>query len=199
MALRTPHLVVPALLATALATACSSKSPPPQAFVTAQATTGASGMCNYSSVQSLLLIGSAGDAGLNSNPVRVPTGTNEGGAVSITCSVAPSNGSFNIELSAELDTSLSTGGSLTITGTVDSTTGGSNIAGTFVHAGNTYVEEQNDCTITYPADPPGGPVAPGRIWGQISCPNATLEGQNANGTMTTCAITALFVFENCSG
>jgi hypothetical protein len=197
MALRIPHLVVPALLGAALATACSSKAPAPDAYVLVQATNSASGtgVCNYTSSTIPPIIGSSIDDGGLTNPVRVPSGTD---AVAITCSVAPSGSSFNIALHAEVDTSLSSGGSVTFTGTVDATTGAQGtVAATFVADQQTYSEQ--DCTITYPAMPPGGPVAAGRIWGQIVCPNAMLEGQNASGQVTTCQMTALFVFENCSG
>lgn len=201
MALRIPHLVVPALLATALATACSSKAPPPQAFVQVQATntTTGTGLCNFNSEIIPPVIGSdISDGGLSGNPVRVPSGSEQGGTVSITCSVAPSGSNFNIALNAEIVTTLTTGGSLTITGTVNSTSGASgDISAIFVAATNTYTE--NDCSINFIVMPPGGPVAPGRIWGQLSCPNAMSQSQNANATPTTCAMQALFVFENCSG
>jgi hypothetical protein len=200
MALRIPHLVVPVLLATALATACSSKSPAPDAFVQVQASSSLSGtgVCNFNSQEIPPVIGSSiSDAGLT-NPVRVPTGTDQGGTVAISCSVAPSGSNFTIALHAEVDTSLPSGGSVTFSGTVDATTGGGNIQAVFVD--DTQMYSESDCTISYPAMPPGGPVAAGRIWGQIVCPNAMLSttatGQSA---VTTCQITALFVFENCSG
>lgn len=198
MTSRILHLALPVLVAAGVATACSSKAPAARAFVS-ETITGGGGNCTYSSITTVLAGSDTSDGGLSMNPTRVPNGTTEGGTVDIVCSVAPSGSNFDIALSAELATSQAgAGGSILVNGTVDATTGAqSSIAGTFVIAGGvTFVEK--DCTITYPTMPPGGPVAPGRIWGKIDCPNAVAQGQNASGTPNTCDLSALFVFEDCS-
>jgi hypothetical protein len=206
MKVRVPRLVVSVLLASGALAACSAKAPPSDAYVNASAQ-GLNGSCNFSGKKELFLIGSdtTDGGGISANPTRVQNGTNEGGAVGLSCSVKGTGaGNYDIALSADLTTSqVGAGGSMTITGTVNSSnaTAGSvgamqTIAGSFGAADNTYTE--TDCTITYPTIPQGGPVAPGRIWGEIDCPNAVLQGQTLpGGGPITCDISALFVFENC--
>jgi hypothetical protein len=206
MKVRVAHLVVPMILAAGATAACSAKAPPPDAYVAASAT-GTS--CNFSGMTSLLQIGSdiSDGGGISDNPTRVSNGTDQGGTVSLSCSVkSAGNGQFNIALSAELVTNQQgAGGSMIITGTVDSPMPFSpdevaamgTIQAAFGHASNSYTE--SDCTITLPTNPPnGGPVASGRIWGKIDCPNAVLAGQTTqSGNAVSCDISALFVFENC--
>ncbi|HXX68176.1 MAG TPA: hypothetical protein VEK07_13385 [Polyangiaceae bacterium] len=198
MTFRFLRLVTSALVVSSVAAACSSKAPATDAYVSAQVIGGPNCLVED---QGLFLIGSdtTDGGGISSNPTRVQTGTNQGGTVTITCSVKASGSNYNIELSALLDSQQAgAGGSLTITGTVDSTMGAqSDISATFVGGGNTY--EESDCSISYPANPPGGPVQPGRIWGSISCPNATEAGKvTSSGQAVSCQLSALFVFENCA-
>jgi len=199
MTFRFSHLVTSAIVVSSVTAACSSKAPEPDAYVSAQVIGGPNCLVED---QGLFLIGSdtTDGGGISANPTRVPSGTNQGGAVTITCSVKASGSNYNIELNALLNSQQAgAGGSLTITGTVDATTGAqSGINATFVGGGNTYQESDGDCSISYPANPPGGPVQPGRIWGSINCPNATESGKvTGGGEPVTCQLSALFVFENC--
>jgi hypothetical protein len=200
MKARVPQLVVPALLVAGAVTACSAKSPPADAYVAVTAANDTSSSCNFSGTVALFQIGSdTTDAGgISLNPTRVQNGTDQGGAVSLSCSVkSVGNGQFDIALSAELVTSqVGAGGSMTITGMVDSNGATQTIQGAFSSAGSSYLE--SDCSITYPTTPPGGPVDPGRIWGKIDCPNAVLQNKTQpGGGAIMCDVSALFVFENC--
>lgn len=197
MTFRFLRQVTPLIVVSTVVAACSSKAPAPDAYVSASVNGGAN--CNLQD-QTLFTIGSdtADGGGISLNPTRVQTGTVEGGAVTITCSVKASASGYTIELNALLNSQQAgQGGSLTLTGTVDSTTGAqSSISATFVGAGNTYNED--DCSISYPTNPVGGPVQPGRIWGSVTCPNATETGKvTSTGQPIACQLSALFVFENC--
>jgi hypothetical protein len=136
------------------------------------------------------------------NPLRVESGTKQGGIVELSCSVTPSGSGYALQLSATIQSNVVTaGGSLVIEGTVQPNVSGSTSAGTvsasFNVAGITY--GASDCTFTYtfsgaPIAPAGGPVAPGRVWGNVTC-NDTATG---GGQSYTCKASADVVFENCS-
>ncbi len=181
---RDTPIVVIALIASALATACSSSPPQPHAYVNASSLGGS--MCSTNAPQ-LLVIGSDPDP---TNPNRVANGS----GASVTCSVKASSGGFNLNLNAETGN-----GSLTITGAVMADAGGpADIAGTIVSTG-TGTFEETDCTITLNANAPAGPVQPGRVWGTLSCPTATLQGKlNQFGNPITCNLSAAFLFEDCT-
>lgn len=211
MKVRVPHLIAPVLVATGVMTACSSKAPPADAYVSAQATQNSTnGSCNFAGVTELsgFPIGSdVGDGGaISPNPTRIPNGSNQGGAITIECSVkSTGNGTFDISLYADVFTqqvgaggSMQVSGSVTTSDTVGATGASQGLYATFGTGGSTYTDS-TDCTITFPTIPPGGPVDPGRIWGKIDCPNAVLQNKTLpGGGMEACDISALFVFENCS-
>ena len=54
-----------------------------------------------------------------------------------------------------------------------------------------YEQTDHACTVRYTTSFQG--VAPGRVWGEITCPKA----ENA-GAQTSCAATAKFRLENCT-
>jgi hypothetical protein len=125
------------------------------------------------------------------------------GSVSLSCKVDPSGAGFNIQLSAQIGEP--NGGSLIVVGQVNAI-GGSGIQGTFLSAQNgTFVDQNCSFTFTYnmgPVPVGGSPVAAGRIWGHIDCPNAVESGTaeiTADGAATerTCDAHADFLFENC--
>jgi len=187
MTFRAPHPAVIALYALALATGCSSKkTDPPAAYVNASITDLGGATCGIDEV-SYLTIGS--DPNENPNPTRVSSGS----GVSVTCMVSGSGSSFDLMLSAENGQ-----GSVTIQGTVSPDAGGpADITATFVDLTNGAFSE-NNCTITFVSMPQGGPVAVGRVWGQIDCPTATLQGkENQYGMPISCDLSATFIFENC--
>jgi hypothetical protein len=196
----------PALLASSALVACSNNNPQPaDAFVdaTINSPTGQSQDCNVASTQTALAIGTA----TGGKPTTVNDGDqqNGGAKVSVTCSVTPSGGGFDIKLVVEQG-GLN-GGSLTITSPTGqgavTQQGGMGITGVFQSEMNGSYSE-NDCTISpmymgAPLPSKIGPsIAAGRIWGHLSCPNATLGGMNLpDGGSYFCDDEADFLFENC--
>jgi hypothetical protein len=125
------------------------------------------------------------------------------GSVSVSCKVDPSGAGFNIQLSAQVDGP--SGGTFTAVGQVDSN-GGTGIAGGFTSAANGSFFDPN-CSIDFtynmgPVPVAGSPVAAGRIWAHMDCPNAVQSGTSEVGadggpTVRTCDGHADFLFENC--
>jgi hypothetical protein len=122
--------------------------------------------------------------------------------------VRPSGSGFDIVLYAVL--SGTSGGTVAITsppseGAV-TTSGGVGISASFLETDmGTFTS--TDCTITFtymgepvPVSPP---VAAGRIWGHLECPDA-LEanhlgtGPDGGATVVTCPVSADFLFEQCA-
>jgi hypothetical protein len=186
--------------------------PPPDTFVNA-AVGGGSACTSYPSLTEWLRIGTA-TAG---HPNTVQDGMQSGGAsVSLNCAVHPQGNGFDIQLTA-IENGPN-GGSLTISspqgqGTVTMKPS-SGVSATFAGMGGIVFREQagtNDptgCTITYEYDPTGStggvagdqpvptspPIAAGRIWGHIKCPNAVLQTTPA----VACDAEADFMFEQCT-
>ncbi|HEY8038602.1 MAG TPA: hypothetical protein VIF15_02365 [Polyangiaceae bacterium] len=195
-----------AAAACATAVACSNNPPaPPDVFMNAQVGTGPSSpsqVCNFGTQQQWLQIGSpTGD-----KPTTVADGNSQSGGASVhvTCTVGTGGSGFNISLNAVED-GLS-GGSVTVTGTVDTTTGGTGLTGVFQSQTNGRYAD-NNCTLTYMYNgnpvPVSPPVAAGRIWGHVSCPNAKVSGQPVtlpDGGIVDrqCDGEADFLFEQCS-
>lgn len=152
----------------------------------------AGGMCTFS-LQQILSVGAGTQGQL---PVRASDGAIQGGEkVHVTCTVTSnSSGGFNLALSAIQDGS--NGGSMTITGMVDSNANGSGLTGSFVYAGIDLQDTSCTMTATYYGQPPpisGNPVAPGRIFAHVDCPTAVAQ----QGQSQTCHAAADFVFEDC--
>ncbi|MCL2449394.1 MAG: hypothetical protein FWD17_10635 [Polyangiaceae bacterium] len=194
-----PTLVACSIVSGIVASACSSKNATPQAFVEAQLASGAAnGQCNFGNEVVLTI----GDVDAKTNDVkRVSDGS---GPTTVSCTVK-STGNGNFSISGEVAdnaTGLGRGGSLVISGTVNDSNGGQNISVRLTEQGTTYAEE--DCSIMFPSSsifaismaltpaPPN--VATGRIFGELSCPNASTIG----GSPAVCIATMDFVFENCS-
>lgn len=200
------------LLSAAGVAACSnSPPPPPDTFVNA-ALGGGSSCSSYPSPKIWLQIGTA----TSGHPNTVQDGGNDRNAnVSVSCTVHPQGSGFDIQLSAIEDGP--NGGSLTITspqgeGKV-TTMPSSGISASFVGQGgivyseNVGANDSTGCTITYEYDPGGSvggvagdqpvpvspPVAAGRIWGHIKCPNALAQGQPG----VSCVAEGDFIFEQC--
>jgi hypothetical protein len=157
-------------------------------------------MCNFGSRVTVL------DIGTPSSPL--PTAlhdgdTSAGSQVAVACAVTPVGNGFDVTLSAAISGPM--GGSLTIDspsglGAVTAT-GGTGIASVFESAGaGTY--SGTACTIAFTykggAVPTSPPIAPGRIWGHISCPTATSSAPASSGDFVPqCDAEADFLFENC--
>jgi hypothetical protein len=140
-------------------------------------------------------------------PTTVANGEQTAGAlVIVECSVVASGNGFDVILKA----GRSGQGSVAISsppgaGEVTPTGGGAHITARFESATlDTYLS--SDCSITWTYNgafvPAAPPVAPGRIWGHLSCPNAisiSLMTSLPDGATIhdTCDTEADFLFENC--
>lgn len=192
--------------ACALASACNNNNPAPaDAFVNALVGGGGNPACNLKVRQNYVSIGTP----TGGKPTTVNDGDSQSGSstVHVSCSVTTSGNGFDVTLNATLEGQQ--GGSLTITspsgqGAVTAS-GGSGITGVFQSPVD-GVYRQKDCTIDFSYNgspvPDSPPIAAGRIWGHISCPNATLNGQTTTGADggpadVTCDAEADFLFEQC--
>jgi hypothetical protein len=203
------------LLVTAAGIAACSNNPsaPADAFVNA-AVGGGSQCSAYPSLKEFVEIGTA----TSGHPNTVQDGGQDrNGNVSVTCKVTPNGNGFDIQLTA-VEAGVQ-GGSLTINspgqGTVTANTSTGVSASFAQSAGGTsgivFRESASGgdpgCTITYLYDPGGSvggvggdkkvpvnpPIAAGRIWGHIKCPNAASQSQPG----TYCVAEADFIFEQC--
>jgi hypothetical protein len=208
MVLRILSTWAPLLAASSVAVACSSTKPAaPDAFIEASmgpGPTDPNSVCGLGSQKPWLDIGVAtGD-----NPTRVTDGNQQAGStVHISCTVATSGSGFDINLNATQEGLQ--GGSLTITspggqGAV-TTSGGSGITAVF-ESGQNGTFRSTSCTISYQYQagtvPDNPPIAAGRIWAHISCPDSEVSGQTVTapdgGTQNrTCDGEADILFEQC--
>jgi hypothetical protein len=192
-------------IACALGVACSGSKPPiADAFINAYVGpgTGSTSVCGYQSDQAFVLIGSPVDP----KPTTVTNGDFQAGSgtVNLVCSVDSNSGGFKIRINAQI--SGMNGGSVTLSGTVNAN-GGTGIYGGFTSGQNgTFIDQNCSITFTYNMEPVpvgGSPIASGRIWGHIDCPNAKESGtseiaDDGGATERTCDGHADFLFENCN-
>ncbi len=207
LGLHPQHLAAAGLaLACAASVACSNSSnPPADAYIGAQLGGGVA--CPFPSpIPTWLDIGTA----TGGKPTTVADqGSTGNGTASITCVVHPSGNGFDIQLEAVLQGA--NGGNVTITspqgaGAV-TTSGSTSVTASFYNNvnGGAYVDQH--CVLTYKymggAVPISPPIAAGRIWGHITCPNAvdtsgqTKQGADGGATTATCPASADFLFEQC--
>jgi len=189
-----------------VASACSSTPAQPQAFVKLVMTSSTTfpGMCvGYPSDTTVMQVGEPGDANVTPavQPTRVTTGAS---SVLISCSVHPTgNDNFQVTLAISQGNVSGMGSSsLTVSGVVNSSTGGSNVDGNVsTTVGGGY--QSKTCSVTFNtpgtgASPSGPPVDAGRIWAHLSCdgiqdPSITTQ----SGGLSTCDAEVDFIFENC--
>jgi hypothetical protein len=117
----------------------------------------------------------------------------------VTCVVHQNGNAYDVNLNVLSEGP--SGGSMTLSGTVDPQQGGQNVQGDFVYLGNTF--ESKSCTIAFTymgmAIPSAGPaIQPGRIWAHVSCPAAVNPNMTGALGPSTCSAQADFIFENCS-
>jgi hypothetical protein len=183
-----------------------SSGPAAQGFVSAYVGPGSanSSACGFGSEVPIVTIGVPTDPEPGTESSGSYQAGASGGIVTIDCSVDPSGSAFKVRVFVEV-TGMA-GGSMSFEGTVDPTNGTSAISAGFTNASGTF-SQSNDCTIMFdymgnPVPVSGSPIAQGRIWGHLSCPNAMQSGTEETGedggTVTrTCDGEADFLFENC--
>jgi hypothetical protein len=115
----------------------------------------------------------------------------EQGTVTVSCAVTPAGADeFNVEASVALNGA--TGGFFRVDGKFKATGEQTGIHAIFSSrkTQNTYEQKDRACVVRYTSAYQG--VAAGRVWGEITCPNA--ENPTAQ---TACEGIAQFRFENC--
>jgi hypothetical protein len=180
----------------------------PQGFVLATMGPGPSSpttVCHFGIAQSWLMVG----APTPSIPDVVQDGGSQNGApVAVACSVIPVNAGFDVSL--QISVGGTGGGGLTITSPAG--VGAVTMAGAQGITASWQSEtfgpaSESDCTIafTYEGQPvyDDPPVAAGRIWGHLSCPQALFDGETVVGpdggtTTVHCDGEADFLFEQCT-
>jgi hypothetical protein len=195
-------------IACVLGVACSGKkNVQPDAFVNAMIGPGSgnAAVCGNGSSQTVVQIGEP----TQPEPQTYSNGQYQNGTVTIECRVDQSGSQFNVQLFAEVDGP--SGGSMSATGTVNPSTGQSSVSASFTSPslGSTFAQTSN-CTLTFSYNNmsltgivSGSPIADGRIWGHLSCPNAqqsgTQESTDDGGyTERTCDAEVDFLFQNCN-
>jgi hypothetical protein len=160
-------------------------------------------MCvGYPSDTTIMQVGEPGDPNVVPavQPTRVTTGAS---SVLISCSVHPT-GSDNFQVTLAISQGNVSGmgsSSLTVSGVVNSSTGGSNVDGNVsTTVGGGY--QSKTCSITFNtpgtgASPSGSPVDAGRIWAHLSCDGIEDPSIAAGGGPSTCDAEVDFIFENC--
>jgi hypothetical protein len=199
------HAAWPALSAAAITSACSSKPAPADAFAATSLQPGSQPGCSFAQQTSVITVGVA----TGTEPTTVQNGGSQaGGQVTVSCTVHPDSGGYDIDLHVELVGRGSMHVYSTAAGAVTSN-GGMGLSATFTAdvqgTGQTYTA-MTDCTLTYMymggQVPNSTPIAPGRIWAHISCPAAQATSNVLlpdGGTVPqACDGEADFLFENCS-
>jgi len=132
-------------------------------------------------------------------PETSPDGTLVGGhAIGVQCSVSGSSDGYSVTLAANDNAN----GTTTITGQATSQ-GSTSLSGTFVTTVTGTLYDGTDCSLTFkfennPLPSGAAGIAPGLIWGHVSCPMAVAEGQAQGSGAATCDVESDLLFENCS-
>lgn len=177
-----------ALVVCAGASACSA----PPALVTAFVATTVT--CSGGGGMTITQIGEVTNAAL---PETSPDGTlSNGHPINLQCTVS-GNGQYSLTLYAS-----DSNGVTSISGQATSQ-GSTSLIGTFSYGLTGTPYDQSNCTLKFefennslPAGATG--IAPGLVWGHVSCPNAAAEGQAQGSAGATCDVESDFLFENCT-
>ncbi len=179
-----------ALVLTALASCSSSTVEPATVYVLSGLQTNANQFadmpCQYADEPMALALGSVQNG--------VPTAT---AGVTVTCSVLPNGASFTVSIDV-----VSGDGSFSVSGTMPSSGTGNDITasldwGTPGATPNLFSSTGSDCTVALvsTATANGPAIAPGRVWGTVTCPDMTVSGQPGH----VCQGSIVFRMENCTG
>jgi hypothetical protein len=183
--------VVPACLALVCASACSDPAPPARRVIL----TATFGPGNHTGTECPIAQTDWVDIGSFGNPPLVPVrpvqagGDNGNGPVDVICSVK-GNDAAGYDVAASATLSGLSGGTVSITGHFTTTGDQPNINGVFQRQDYGQFREA-DCTVTFTQNPNMG-IAPGRVWGYLTCPNAARADQGR-----VCDAEAEIRFENC--
>ncbi len=145
-------------------------------------------------VGALFTLGDFGDPAGQPNVPAKPVKDGESweqGTANVSCTVSSAGGDgFNVAASVAL--SGATGGLFRLDGKLTATGEQTGIHAIFStrKSGNTYEQRDSQCIVRYTS--PFHSVAAGRVWAEVTCPNA----ENA-GAKTTCEARAQFRLENC--
>ena|ERR1700733_14383643 len=193
------HAGWPALLACAAAASCSKMPAAQDAFVSATVGPGSdTELC--SGVASTATFFAVGQTNSSNFPMTVPDGQ---GALSVNCTVTPSNGGYDIRLNA--NESGSEGGAFTLTGHVTSS-GGTGLTAIFANPMQGDFSSST-CAVTYTYNrsmiAADQTISSGQIFGHVDCPAATNSNSqvtlsDGGAAMTTCDASADFLFQNCA-
>jgi hypothetical protein len=135
-------------------------------------------------------------------PETTPDGTLVNGhPINLQCTVSGSgSGPYSLTLSANDNAN----GTTIITGQASLQSGSTSISGTFTTTLTGTEYDGSNCTLTFtfpgknalPAGATG--IAPGLVWGHVSCPTATAVGQAQGSGAAMCDVESDFLFENCT-
>jgi hypothetical protein len=194
------HAAWPALCFAALAGACNSKPATADAFVSASLQPGGAGKCSLGFQTQIFEVG----VSTGTQPNTVQDGKSQAGAqVSVSCTVHPDNGGWDLSLFVELHDK----GAMQLNSTSPvMSSGGGGVIASFSRdvggAGQNYTA--NDCTISFKYMgenvPNAMPIADGRIWAHVSCPDAMGNSMfltDGGSASEECDAEADFLFENC--
>jgi hypothetical protein len=176
----------------------------PDAFAATSIQPGTSGVCSFAQQTAVIDVG----VPTGSPPDTVSNGGSQAGAqVNVDCTVHPDNSGYDIDLNVEVVGQGAMHVYSTVAGAVASS-GATGISATFSKSvgGSAQSFSATDCTLTYMYQlapvPNPMPVAPGRIWAHVSCPDAQTMVDvllpDGGRVPEQCDVEADFLFENCT-
>jgi hypothetical protein len=173
------------------------------AFTLATLQPGAGGVCAFAQQTTSMEVGVQTGA----KPTTVVNGASQAGAlVRVACTVHPDHNGYDIDLDVEIAGQGAMHVFSSAPGAVTSS-GATGIGATFSQnvGGASQTYSANNCTLMYTYQtkpvPNPMPVAPGRIWAHVSCPDAeAASGVLVDGATVPfqCDAEADFLFENCA-
>jgi hypothetical protein len=145
--------------------------------------------CQLGPFADWVTVGKVGDARIPGDPTTAVNSGDVWAGHTVTataCNVSHDGDGFQVNVSVTVDGQ----GSFTVNGHF--TKSPPFTAETIFQRGDTGSFKQEDCAVTYPREEMG--IDGGRVWAHVDCPNIVFPGQHR-----TCAGTAEFRFENCTG
>jgi hypothetical protein len=141
------------------------------------------------------------------SPTPVANGSPWAGAwLGVSCTVSPVGSGFDLQAQVTTGSDRITITSTPGQGAVTPSSGATAIQARF-ESGRRGIYSAQDCTIAFAYDgapvPANPPIASGRIWAHLSCPDAqnsaiVIMMQDGSTTNETCDFEADFLFETCA-